>query len=493
MTVSTADLSGELTLKSRDEVVADYLEAYQVRTGSTIVVAPKTQPWVDAQVVADVVAPLYGNTQVIADGTSARTARGARLEAIVAQKEIERLPAAGSTGYVSIIASTGGTTILAGDELVDLTNTIRFQCAVSGTYFQDLGGVPISAITKGPVTNLDAGVQLKWVSPRPGCGPIATVKESFNGKGLTGGRNEETDDELATRYEQSGASQAASGNDAEYQLRTEKTPDVPVSKAFTYPSIKGPGTTAVVFTVRPDRPGGERRPTNVQIAAAEGHVVGLMPADDGAFYANLLQQAVTVAIRVEWVPTTEGWVDFTPWPAYAQGMVVSGVSSATKFTVSGTGTAPTAGKTFALYNLNTGTFARKRIAAVSGSGPWDLTIDTTNDSSDVSYVPTVGQFLCPWSRSLDLLVPTIVAYFEQLGPGEMVSSFYDEGVRQRRNPVPPAWPNTIKNKVIDQTQDLSSVSDAVLLSPVVPYATTVGVPGTTAYLLELGDFVAFAS
>lgn len=492
MTVETADLSGELTLKTRDDVVQDFLESFQVRTNSTVAVTPHTYPWVEAQITADIVAPLYGNVQVISDGTVAPTASGERLEVLCAQRGISRPQAAGSTGYVEISASSGGTTIVADDELIDEISSLRFKCTRTGSY-SDGESVPIKAISTGPETNLPVDTVLTWVSPRPGCGTQAIVLESVDGEGLSGGRNKATDDELRRLYYESGKSQRGLGNDADYQQTAKETPDVPVSVVFTYPAIKGSGTTAVVPILNPERPGGERRPSDAQRAAVQGHVTGKMPGDDGAFFPSVLQQLVTVCMSVEWASGTDGWTDTTPWPTYAQNMHVTAAASATSFTVTGTGTGPSAGKTIGLYDLNEGVFVRKRILSVSGSGPWVITVDTSNNASDLAYTPVVNQKVCPWSDYLDLLVPPVVEYFEKLGPGEMKSTFYSAGTRQKRQPPPPSWPNTIQNRIVNGVQDQSAVADASLLAPTVPYATTVGTPGSTVYLLELGDLAFFAS
>lgn len=492
MTVSSEDLSGELTLKTRDEIVQDFLNDFQVRTGSTAQAKPHSYPWIEAQLTADTVAPIYGDVQIVSDGMLAKTASGKRLEAICAQRGVTRPAAIGSTGYVAITASSGGTTIVEGDELVDEITSLRFAATRTGT-FSDGESVPIRALSTGPETNLPIDTVLTWVSPRAGCGSKATVNESVDGEGLRGGRDAATDDELRRLYYENGKSQAASGNDADYQQTAKETPDVPVAVVFTYPAIKGSGTTAVVPILKPERPGGDRRPSDAQRAAVQGHVTGKMPGDDGAFFPQVLQQLVTVCMSIEWASGTDGWTDTTPWPTYSQSMRVTAAASATEFTVTGTGTGPTAGKTIGFYDLDEGVFVRKRILSVSGTGPWVITVDSTNSASDLAYVPVVNQKVSPWSDYLDLLVPPIVEYFEKLGPGEMKSSFYSAGTRQRRQPPPPSYPNTIQNRIVNGVQDLSAVSDASLLAPSVPYATTVGTPGATVYLLELGDLAFFKS
>jgi hypothetical protein len=177
-------------------------------------------------------------------------------------------------------------------------------------------------------------------------------------------------------------------------------------------------------------------------------------------------------------------------------VVVIAATSATTFVLPSTdaGVAPQAGNTIAFFDLPNLRFRRKRIltATFRSDGNYDVVCDTSNGASDLGYTPVVGQPCSPWSDSLDLIVPALLAYTDTLGPGEQVPGFFDPGLRQRRSPpATSSYPNTITNKILAQEFASTSVGDIVLQEPTVPYATPVGVQGVSSNLLTLGGLAVF--
>jgi len=353
--------------------------------------------------------------------------------------------------------------------------------------------VPIVGIDTGPLTDAAAGTVLQWTSPRPGCALKATVQAQSDGSGLTGGHNQETEEEAQDRLVQLHAIPPASGNDAAYQAEAAKTPGVPVEQAFTYPGIAGAGTTGMVFTLRRNAAGGNRIPNATQIAAVLAYLSGRFPADDGLFVGTLVAVPTTVALRVTWDPRYGGWADAVPWPTYSSPMVVVSASLSIPLgcTVENGSVAPQVGNTIGFYDAAAQKFRRKKIGRVVGTGPWILAFDATNGQSDTTYAPVAGQPVVPWSDSLDSLVAPVLAYFDGLGPGEQVGSFYDPGTRQRRSPAPPAWPNDISNRLLAKLFPVPQVGDVTLAEPTVPHATPVGSATVSSNLLTLGALAAF--
>ena len=156
-----------------------------------------------------------------------------------------------------------------------------------------------------------------------------------------------------------------------------------------------------------------------------------------------------------------------------------------------------------------------------GAPFYDLTISIQNNVSDTSYTPLAttpqggGQYVCPWSDSLDTMAPAMDAYFASFGPGEQVipSLQVDPGSRLRRIPKSPAlYPSIVNHRItsgptsapfvpygtttpaqVPTLDNCTSLNDVAILDvgqagPNLPFATTVGSPGVTAYLLVFGDF-----
>lgn len=498
MTVTTLPMPIPTT--TRDGEIARWKRSFSVRVPAADV-GTGTQPDTDARTCADIVMPLYAAATINNNNTVLELARGAAQDQWAEREGVEpRREAVGASGSVVFAGSPGGATLVENDEIKDDSGSgLRYRVITTSLYLPG-DAVPVVGKDTGPETNLPAGTQLKWTSPRPGSSDFALVSEQSDGSGLTGGRDEENDDEFLIRIQQEKQNRAASGNDAEYQLEAEKTPDVAMQKSFTYPAVNAAGTTCVVFTMRPQHSGGSRVPNATQVALVESHVYGEFPGDDGALFGFLIDQNTDVAYELDWSSSAPGWTDLAPWPAryYAAAPVsgpgtirVSAAASATVFTVATangvyTGVQqPASGQTVALYDRANFVWRRKRILSFTGTGPWVVTCDTTNNASDLSYTPEIGQPLSPWSDSLPSLLKGVWAYFDTLGPGEQVSTFYDEGTRQRRQPAAlDAWNHTTTNRGLVDALDIAEVADVGVLAgdEITP---AVGTPGVASYILLL--------
>jgi hypothetical protein len=490
------ELPGEIVTLTRDQSRDLYLEDYSLFVPEADV-GPGTQPYVDASLNADNSLVLYSDAVTIGNGTNIDTSTGVWLKQTGESEGVFKLPPVGGSGYIVISTASGGSKIFQGDEVKAQLSELRFTVQQTQIYANG-GLVAVVGLDTGEETNLDAGTSVEFTNPRPGCAPIATVYEQSNGDGLTGGRGEESDDNYRDRIKLKRGNPPASGNDAEYQRVVENIKSLSVQKAFTYPAVLGPGTTAFAFTLRPSTPGAGRIPNGAQINLALATLLGLEPADDGIFAVVIMRQDLNVVYRVSWSTGATGWANDPRWPPYTSPKVTvkaAPTPQATAFTVGTSGGGPiddpVVGQTIAVFDQGEKLFKRKRIDTVTVVTPgeeWSLSFSTVNLASDVVYVPAAGQAVSPWSDSLDLLVEPTLTFGDGLGPGEMFASFGDPGLRQRRNPASPdSYPSTITNKIISPILALPSISNAVLLEPTIPFNTTVGTPGTLVYLLELND------
>src|SRR5678816_4678655 len=269
-------LPDELIVLTRDQYVARYLRSIQLRDPEASI-AQDSQPWLDATGIADQLVVQSQNARLIGRTIPLSDVSGKRLDQRLDEKGLpQRFPEVGSSGFVTVSTSATGTDLLSGDELTD-SSQLRFQCIASGHY-ADGAQVPIAGISTGPTTNLDAGALLTWSAPRPGCFPVATVVEQTDGTGLSGGRLDESDDEVRLRISDAMANPAAAGNDAAYQRAVENSlgHGVSVQKAFTYPACLGPGTIGVAFTLKPANLGSSRIPNAAQTAQVREFVICLL-------------------------------------------------------------------------------------------------------------------------------------------------------------------------------------------------------------------------
>lgn len=497
----------DLIIKSRDQVRDDYCRDYRVRNPAADT-TDGSQPFLDASSFADQISPVYADAQTCMRGTSLKFAAGQHLIDILEPEIGLPLPAVGSLGAVIVSASAGGGAVQTGDLLVDDKTTLKFQ-ALETDIFADGRQTLIGSVDTGPQTNIGALTVLRWLSPRAGMGPTCKVVLQSDGSGMNGGRAAETDDDYRARGEDHRANPPASGNDAELQAAVIKTPKISVQQPFTYPAILGPGTTCVIPMMTPAGLGGSRIPSGADAVAVKGQLVAQFPADDGLFVGTLLPQGVAVEIKARWAAGAAGWLDSNPWPAYnaTDNVVVDDSIAATATTFRLTTTVsqannPQPGQTIGFIDLSLnqsglpqGLFRAKRILTVTtiiANKSWDIVVDTSNGASDGNFIPVLQSLVSPWSDSLSDVAAAVLGYFDTLGPGEQVATFFDPGLRQKRSPPSPSkWPNQITNRLITPVLALPSIDDAVLLAPTVPYSTTVGSPAVSAYLLALSDLAVY--
>lgn len=478
-------------------------------------VGPKSWPQIITRVVADMATPIMANAVFFARAYLIRNTFGERLDRRLKEAGLQRKPATGSTGYVvPARVATGGAYVDKDTQILEPNTGQYFQVTVGKIYSRN-EPIPVKSTSLGPASNLAASTLVKFVSPPAGVSEAATVWAQPDGYGstvgLTGGRNAETDSECQERLIDRQANPPASGNSADIIDEVERMQGIPVEKAWVVPAIKGPGTTGVLFTVRPDPTTGSRIPNSVQLGQVAASLQSLFPTDYGIMLCHLTAIRFSLALRVTWKSGTKNWVDANPWPAIqadaaAWRMVMvmpTPAPTATSARVANfaldpvnqtldyTIPTPVVGQTIATYDVASKSFKKKKIATVTvvtANEVWDLTFDSTSTFSDTN-VPVAYQIVSPWSASLNLLPSAIVDVVNKLGPGEQVSAFLDPGLRQRRFPLSPEeWPSAITNvDLVGALKATSAVGDAVIDWPPMPYATLAGVPGVFSYLLQLGD------
>lgn len=507
-------LPGDVPTTTRDREIERHKRAFRLRRPGADT-GDGSQADLDARISADILMPLYAVAGICNDNTVLERARSKAIDQWGEREGVgKRNAAQGASGTVGIQASPGGGDLLEEHELRHKSSGLIFRVVTADHYDN---GDPCGIVGKstGPATNLPAGTQLEWTSAPPGIADTVLVLADASGRGLSGGADRESDDDYLARIQHEKQNRAASGNDAEYQLAAEATPNVAIQKAFTVPGWFGPGTTCVLCTVKPAHPGGSRAPSSLQMGLVESHVVGEFPADDGSSFGLLVNEGADVTYSIDWAEGAPGWYDRVPWPQFFAvppvsgpgGILVSAATSSTSFTLAtsnGVYTGlrqPVAGQTIGFYDRGAFAFKRKRILSFTGTGPWVVTCDTTNNASDTGFVPEVGQRAMPWSESLNSILFTkgseadgtkeavpdsgVLAYFDTLGPGEQFASFWDDGDRQRRQPrAPKSWPCELTTRGLIDAITANTVEDVDVLEGD-GLAPSVGTPGAISNILLL--------
>jgi len=492
----------KLPIPSRQKLIEKHLQ-YRDAWNPGIDTSEGGEPYLDAIVAADTHIPLVAHSRRITQAAFPSTAISDDVAFWGDIHGVDPSPATGALGLVRITASVGGAEILEGTALTvkGRTNGPRFLVQVTSRYF-DGSAVPIVSLDTGPETNLEPGTVLQWAQSPPGVGPTAVVIDQ-DGEGLVGGRAAATPEEHKAAILDKLRDPSGAENDAHYRAEARKA-GVPVLQAFSYPALFGPGTTGLAFLVFPTKRGGSRSPTSQQIQRVGDHLDNAFGADDSILMCLLNEEPATVAFKIDWARGASGWSNPAPWPEYgaagSAAIIVGAVTDALTFTLrtannsySGI-TAPTAGKQLAFYDTSKAQFVQKRIGTVTGSGPWQITVDTTNSASDEEYAPKLGQRVSPWSESLSLIADGVVEAFSKLGPGEMLPAVRLDERRRYRNPQPPAqWPYRLTQDLLEGSVSPSKIG-AVFDRSLVEgdgREPLVGLPGSYVNILTLGDLGVF--
>jgi hypothetical protein len=245
-----------------------------------------------------------------------------------------------------------------------------------------------------------------------------------------------------------------------------------------------------------------------------------MPGSDGIFMCAIVPSPITVVLKAIWATSAFGWADSQTFPLYhpSPNLVSAapdstGTLTALQFRVTSSAMTevPQVGQSIGFFDQGGLLFRRKKLLSVFqvSTTAYDVTVDTSNGASDTSYTPVNGQACCPWSDSLNTVIPPVVSYFDTLGPGEQFANFFDPGLRQKRSPPSPSFfPNVITNRMlggasvpvvaqgVQQNQPpvntlftTTSLFDVQIVEPTpssLPLQTPVGVPGVSSYMFAIG-------
>lgn len=424
---------------------------------------PGSNEYVIATAVANEIAVVNANVQIKSDAQMPDTATGSDLDRLAAQYGLKRRSAGPSVGLVTISTSIS-TFVPVTSVLVDSFGA-RYQVTVGATYTNTfpLNQIPIQALDTGTATNHPAGDVLRWTTLPAGSAPTAIVSVG----GLNGGVDVEGDEDLRARLLSRMQNPPNNANWSQLAAIVEAS-STAVQKAFVYPAANGPSTVHVAVTQAPQilssgvlvlSSTSKNRDIDGLNGAATGAIMsgvvvpttlGQMPEYVETVVTGVTNGVMDVSIALALpaaasaVPAGPGggWVDGTPWPQSGGSFVsLTSVTSSTVFVVAAT-TAPSVNVSHICFlDPTTWSLNRAKVVAVTGSGPYTVTIDTPWPNLATVFGATGLAYIFPDAVNMQVYVNALLTAFGQMGPGEKVSSASANFTRAYRHPLPNnSWP-----------------------------------------------------
>jgi uncharacterized phage protein gp47/JayE len=396
-----------------------------------------------ATALGNELAVVGANAVVKADEQMPDSAEGDGLARIADILGLSKQAAAGSVGFVTIVASATSP-IPTGQELLD-GNGLRYAVTVGGNYANG-ESVPIAAVDTGAATNKAEGDILRWKVSPPFCDEKATVGVG----GLVNGIDAEDDEALRARVLAVFQNPPGSGN-WEHCAELAEESDARVQKTFVHPAALGPSTVRIAVTAAPTLSNKNRDVASTVLSGTvTPYVKGKLPEHADITVTTVANTLCDVAfgLSLPEAPTANppgpggGWVNGSPWPA-PDGVTtfkcaVTAVASSTEFTVDAI-TVPNPGVTrIAWLSPVDWKLYTALVTSYSGtSGAYVIHIDTpfTGIAS--------GNLIWPQCENATLYCETTLAQFALMGPGEVTSNT-SALVRGFRHPIPAnGWPMSL--------------------------------------------------
>lgn len=252
-----------------------------------------------AKVYAGAIHLLYSYLGFKAEQLFATTADIEGLEAIADEYGISRNAATFAVGSVTATGSAG--IIIPAGTVFQTSDGVNYASDAEQTFAASTLSIDITATVGGIDGNQDAASVMSFVSPIAGVNSQVTVDTG----GLTGGADEETDEELRERVLRRRQDPPYGG--CEYDYRNWMLGYSGVTRAWTFPSYNGAGTIGCAFVMDNDSSYIPNSATIALVRAylveheddATGRIVGIpVTAEPGLFMISLSELEVDLTINI---------------------------------------------------------------------------------------------------------------------------------------------------------------------------------------------------
>jgi uncharacterized phage protein gp47/JayE len=357
-----------------------------------------------------------------------------------------RLPATRTGGTVRVTAPAG--TVVIGSTTVPDASAYTARSA-AGLKYQVLttvavpaagfADVAVMATDIGAAGNLVAiGDVLTWINKDPGMDETCTAIDTFGG-----GTDLETDAEWAARMLSEIRHRSGGGNNAQQRAWARRSSNA-IEDAYIYPCAFSAGSFLIALTQK--RSGSvtptARIPADSTLTQAIAYLTPpgspVEPAPPRLLVVVPYAEAVDLSLKLQMARgVAGGWSDAAPFPSYhATTPYVSTVTSQLDITIRANGDATRDGwpegttlsgtnaPQIMIWNSDATAFEKLNVASiqhVSGSGGIYYRA-TLSSAPGFTMSGATHHPVCPYTAQLADISTALRAYFDSLGPGELVAS-----------------------------------------------------------------------
>lgn len=426
-------LSSTYTLQTTAQYKAQMIEDIELQAIDAGVTVPPTAKGSDFDLETTALANALGvitSNQVVADTDgNPLTSEGAQLEEIRIADGLAEVPATAATGRVSVVSTAlTSLTVVSGTKI--LFPGAQFG-TVTGTHTGIVTGseLPFAMSKAGSAGNLAAGQRGRFTLSIPGLATECTIVST-----MTDGSDVESDPKKRRRIINRRQVPPKGGNWSHVRELALSATNA-IDNAFVYPALGLIGSCGVTVTA-PWFNGGigqSRVATAGAIALVNDAFANELPTK-GNLYATTSSSDEYVDLRLGLDIRTgnSSWIDVAPWPTVET--EVTGVTSNLSFTVTqaSTGTAPTAGKTIAVWDVAALEFRTAVIQSATSLGSNQYALTTGAWSGGAVTIAT-GQQVSPAAGNMSAWGEKLLDIFGEQTPGERC--LVSQEPRALRHPV----------------------------------------------------------
>lgn len=418
-----------------------------------------------------------------------------------------RLPATGGSGPVLATATPGtiytGSTIIGDPTAARARDPAgkRYQVLVTKT--ADPNGeaaLQMIGIDTGDNTNPIGGTVLTWINPPLGSDPQASTTANFSG-----GFNAETDAEFSDRIIDRIRFKPGAGNPAQMRAWARQSSNA-VENAFVYSAALHGGSIVVAITQKRGGVVGPlaRIPSIGTLTIATAYLVPptspVVPFGRHVLVVPINSEPSNLAMRLSMRRgSAGGWSDPQPWPewsaAYPEGVKISDLTDQTHFEIETDVALTGSTSSLMVWDVDSSRFIALDVQSIAAAGGnfWDVTLGSP--PTDPPHTLAIGDLICPKNERAEVIAESAEAYFDELGPGQLVASTDPRYVRAARFPgIDIEAPIRAGQGIIARLDDTlgGALADAALedISQSEPILPTSIVDGPN--ILTLGTFAIYA-